>query len=61
MRRMATSAITGALLVAGTLSAQSSEIPQDTAIKHAVERSLPLLQKSGITATKKSRCISCHL
>ena len=60
MRRMATSAITGALLVAGTLSAQSSEVPQETAIKHAVERSLPLLQKSGMTATKKSLCISCH-
>ncbi len=60
MRRMAAWAITGALLVAGTLSAQSSEIPQDTAIQRAVERSLPLLQKSGMTSIKKSRCISCH-
>ena len=60
MRRMAAWAITGALLVAGTLSAQSSEIPQDTAIRHAVERNLPLLQKSGMTSIRKSQCISCH-
>jgi hypothetical protein len=60
VKRMAVWAITGPLLVAGMLAAQSVQMPQDAEIQHAVERSLPLLQKSGMTSIQKSRCISCH-
>src|SRR5215813_10039964 len=39
---------------------QSIATPQRNSVDTAIQRSIPLLQKTDVTFLKKSGCVSCH-